>query len=186
VLDPGPGVERLGPRLWRIIDRGGRAYALRPIDPTDAPALQRAFAAQDPEDRRLRLRSAMPKLSDRMARQFCTVDHAQDVVYVLVPEIAPNTLAGGARVMRDAPGASRGEYATSLVSTLKGMGLGRAVLGTVLQAAAEMGITEIWGTVARRNHGMRRLAEKLGMKERADPDDPHSVITELSLTPSRP
>jgi acetyltransferase len=178
-------VERLGPRLWRLIDRGGRAYALRPIDPTDAPALQRAYAAQDPEDRRMRLRSALPKLSDRMARHFCTVDHAQDAVYVLVPEIAPNTLAGGARVMRDAPGAARGEYAVSLASTLKGLGLGRALLGTVLQAAAELGITEVWGTVDRRNHGMRRLAEKLGMKERRDPDDPAGVITEIALTAPR-
>ena len=88
--------------------------------------------------------------------------------------------------MRDVPGANRGEYAISLASTLKGMGLGRAVLGTVLQAAAEIGITEIWGTVARRNHGMRRLAEKLGMKERADADDPRSVITEITLTRPHP
>lgn len=178
--DPGPGVERLGPRLWRITDRAGRRYALRPISPDDAPALRRAFAAQDPEDRRMRLRAALPKLPERMAVGFCTVDHARDAVYVLVPELAPGTLAGGARVMRDREGTGA-EYAVTMASTLKGLGLGRPVLATTLQAAAELGITHVWGTVDRRNHGMRRLAARLGMTERRDPDDPSSVITELDL-----
>jgi RimJ/RimL family protein N-acetyltransferase len=182
IPDAGPGVERLGPTLWRIIDRAGRAYALRPISVEDAPALQRAFAAQDPEDRRMRLRVSMPKLSDRMARRFCTCDATRDLVYVLVPEVAPNTLAGGARVMRDHTG-SGGEFAVTMASTLKGMGLGRAVLATVLGAAAEAGITHVWGTVDRRNHGMRQLAAKLGMTERRDPDDRSSVLTELVLIP---
>lgn len=178
--DPGPGVERLGPRLWRITDRAGRHYALRPIDPSDAPALRRAFAAQDPEDRQMRLRAALPNLPERMAVAFCTVDHDRDAVYVLVPEVAPNTLAGGARVMRDREGTGA-EYAVTMASTLKGMGLGRPVLATVLRAASELGVTHVWGTVDRRNHGMRRLAAKLGMTERRDPDDPSSVLTELDF-----
>ena len=180
--DPGPSVTRLGPRLWRVTDRAGRPYTLRPIRPEDAPAMQRAFAAQDPEDRLMRVRAALPKLPDRMARALCTVDESRDVVLVLVPEAAPATLAGGARVMRDRQGTGA-EYATTMVSTLKGMGLGRAVLATALGVAAELGITDVWGTVDRRNAGMRALARKLGMTERADPDDPTSVITELRLVP---
>ena len=180
VPDPGPGVERLGPALWRITDRAGRLYTLRPIMPDDAPALCRAYAAQDPEDRRLRLRSIMPRLTERMARKFCTVDHSRDVALVLVPDLAPETLAGGARVMRDRTGEG-GEYAVSLASTLKGMGLGRAVLATAIRAAAERGITHVWGTIERRNQGMRRLAARLGMIESPDPDDTASVLTTLSL-----
>jgi hypothetical protein len=44
-------------------------------------------------------------------------------------------------------------------------------------------MTHVWGTVDRRNQGMRHLARSLGMTERRDPDDPSSVITELSLKP---
>jgi acetyltransferase len=115
-----------------------------------------------------------------MALAFCTVDHDRDAVYVLVPELAPHTLAGGARVMRDHEGTGA-EYAVTMVSTLKGLGLGRPVLATVLRAAAELGVSHVWGTVERQNHGMRRLAAKLGMAERRDPDDASSVITELDL-----
>lgn len=180
VPDPGPSVARAGPRLWRVTDRAGRPYTLRPIRPEDAPAMQRAFAAQDPDDRLMRVRAVLPRLPDRMARALCTVDDSRDVVLVLVPDAAPNTLAGGARVMRDRQGGG-GEYATTMVSTLKGMGLGRAVLAVALGVAAEIGIARVWGTVDRRNHAMRGLARRLGMTERPDPDDPASVITELDL-----
>lgn len=183
--DAGPGVERLGPALWRITDRAGRLYTLRPITPDDAPALRRAVAAQDPVDRRMRLRASLPRMPESMATRFCTVDHNRDTVYVLVPDTAPHLLAGGARVMRDRVG-DGGEYAVSLTSTLKGMGLGRPLLATVLQKAAEMGIARVWGTVDRRNHAMRQLAARLGMTERPDPDERSSVLTELDLaTPSR-
>lgn len=172
-----PAAERLGPRHWRVTDRAGRRYTLRTIRPSDAPALQRAFAAQDPADRMMRLRSAIPRLPDGMARAFCTVDESRDVCLVLVPEDAAETLAGGARVMRDRDGSS-GEYAVSIASTLKGMGLGRLLLEIALDVAAEMGMTEVWGLVARRNAGMRQLAARLGMREEPS-EERDSVITRL-------
>lgn len=175
-----PKAERLGTRLWRVTDRAGRAYTLRPIQPSDAPALQRAFAAQDPADRVMRLRSALPRLPDHMALAFCTVDETRDICLVLVPEDAPETLAGGARVMRDGAG-SGGEYAVSMASTLKGMGLGRLVLGIALEVAAEMGMTEAWGLVDSRNAGMRRLAASLGMHEEPS-EERGNVVTRLALT----
>ena len=131
-------------------------------------------------DRQMRLRASLPRLSESMAARFCSVDHDSDVVYVLVPDSAPQSLAGGARVMRDRVG-NGGEYAVSLASTLKGMGLGRPVLATVLRKAAETGIVRVWGTVDRHNQGMRQLAARLGMTERPDPDDRGSVLTELEL-----
>lgn len=175
-----PAIARLGPRLWRVTDREGRGYSLRPIRPEDAPALIAAFDEQSPEDRRMRVRGVLRRLPERMARALCTVDPARDVALVLEPEAAPGTLAGGARVMRDREGTG-GEYAVSVASRLKGQGLGRLVLATTLAAAAETGITRVWGLVDRGNDGMRALARRLGMAERADPDDHGGVITELAL-----
>jgi RimJ/RimL family protein N-acetyltransferase len=115
-----------------------------------------------------------------VARAFCTVDQSRDVGLMLEPEAAPGTLAGGARVMRDREGTG-GEYAVSLASSLKGQGLGRLILSAALAAAAEQGMTQVWGVVDRGNDGMRALARRLGMTERPDPDDHSGVITEMAL-----
>jgi acetyltransferase len=170
-------VARLGPRLWRVTDRSGEAYALRTLTPADAPALMRAFAEQAPEDREMRTLSRMPKLPERMARAFCTVDEARDVSLALFPESDPGRLVGGARVMRDRRGEG-GEFAVSVASHLKGRGLGRLALETAIEAAAEIGIARVWGSILAKNEGMRGLARKLGMAERRDPDDATLIIAE--------
>ena len=175
------GVERLGPRLWRTVTRDGRGFALREIRPDDAPALARAFAARDPEDRKLRLLSAIPKLPERMALRFCTVDGVRDFCLVWESEDAPGALAGGARLMRDAGDEASAEFAVSVASDLKGHGLGRKALETVMELGAENGIARVWGSISRRNAPMRGLAAKLGMTERPDPDDRSLVIAEKAL-----
>ncbi len=179
------GVEHIGPRRWLTHDRDGREYVLRPIRPDDAPALQRAFAAQSPEDRKLRLLSAIARLPERMALRFCTVDETRDAALVLVRPDAPDALFGGARLMRDAapdaPGGDRAEFAVSVASDLHGHGLGRKALETVMELGREMGITRVWGSVSRANGGMRGLAARLGMTERRDPDDATLVICEKTL-----
>ncbi len=176
------GVERLAPRLWRATDRVGRVYRVRPIAPADAPALQRAFLAQDRQDRVMRLLSVIPRLPDRMALKFASVDPARDVCLVFEPEDAPGTLAGGARLMRDATG-DAAEFAVTVASPLKGRGLGRMALETVFGIGAEMGIARAWGLISRRNAAMRALAARLGMRERPDPDDPSLVIADKDLAP---
>jgi RimJ/RimL family protein N-acetyltransferase len=174
------GVERLGPRLWRGTDKTGRPYRLREIRPTDAPALQRAFAEQEPTDRKLRLLSAIPRLPDRLAEKFCTVDGVRDFALVWVPEDDPDTLCGGARLMRDADDESA-EFAVTVASRLKGHGLGRKALETVLELGAENGVKRVWGSISTANAPMRALARKLGMTQRPDPEEFSLVIAEKAL-----
>ncbi len=174
------GVERLGPRLWRAFGRDGRAYILRPLQPSDAPAMQRAWRAVSPEDRLMRALHTLPEIPDRLALALCSPDESRDVALVFTPESDPATLVGGARLMRDAQGAA-GEYAVSVVSALHGQGLGRKALETALELGREIGTTEAWGLVSRQNGAMRALAAKLGMTETPDPDDRGMVITRLKL-----
>jgi len=177
------GVARLGPRLWRAETRDGRALRLREIRPEDAPALMAAFARQDADDRKLRLLSAMPRLPERMAQRFCTVDGVRDFCLVWEPEDALGALAGGARLMRDAGDETRAEFAVSVASDLKGHGLGRKALETVMELGAEEGIERVWGSISRANAPMRGLAARLGMTERPDPDDRSLVIAERATRP---
>jgi acetyltransferase len=174
------GVERIGPRIWRTRDGEGRGYTLRPLVSEDAPALMRAYEAEAPEDRFMRLFTVLPRLPHRLAVKLCTVDPQRDVALVWVADDTPGELVGGARLMRDAAG-DGAEFAVSVASHLKGRGLGRKALETAFEVGAEMGIGRVWGTVNRRNRGMRGLAKRLGMTERSDPDDRTLVICEKRL-----
>lgn len=171
-------LERLGPLRWRARDRQGRTYLVRTLTPEDAPALQAAFLEQDPSDRMMRLRSAMARMPDRVARKFCTIDETRDVGLGLFPEQEPGRLAGGARVMRDGDGEPRGEFAVTVASHLHGAGLGRLALDLAISTAREIGIERVWGSISRRNDAMRALARSMGMREKPDPDDAGLVIAE--------
>lgn len=172
--------ERLGPRLWRAEGRDGSRYLIRPLVVGDAEALVRAYAEQNPDDRLSRLLAALPRLPLPLARKLCDVDPERDLALVLTPEDAPETLVAGARLMRDREG-DGAEFAVSVASRLQGQGLGRIALETVLDAAPEIGVRRVWGSILRSNAPMRGLARKLGMRERRDPDDRMLVIAEMTL-----
>lgn len=178
-------VERLGPVLWRTVAPDGRTLLIRPLRRSDAPALQRAFLREDREDRRLRLLTDLPRLPLPFAERLCDCDPGRDVCLVYVAENPPpeleGELLGGARVMRDAPGSDRAEFALSMSSELKGRGLGLRIFLVALMRAREIGIRRVWAVYARENRAMRTLAERVGLAQRADPDDPALVLGEGEL-----
>lgn len=173
--------KRIGPRRWRLTDASdGRVFQLRPLRVTDAPALQEAFLREAPEDRMMRLLSAIEALPDRMARRLCAIDESRDVGLVVTPEGADAPLLGGARLMRDRDPASA-EFAVSVASAMKGRGFGRCALEAAFAVGREMGVARVWGSISARNAAMRALARSLGMTERRDPDDTGMILAELAL-----
>lgn len=174
------GVERLGPRLWRATAKDGARYVVRPLVPSDAPAMRRAWRTVSPEDRMMRALRALPELPERLARQLCSVDPERDVALVFTPEDRADELVGGARLMRDRAG-DGAEYAVSVVSDRHGQGLGRMALALALEVGREIGLREAWGMVSRGNAPMRGLARSLGFTEHPDPDDPTIIVTRRAL-----
>ncbi|MGA8054984.1 MAG: GNAT family N-acetyltransferase [Burkholderiales bacterium] len=158
----------------------GRELALRPIRPEDAPALQRAFAATDAEDRRMRLFTSLRELSNEMAARLTQVDYDRELALVAVDPTNPSELLGGARVIAD-PDNRTAEYAVSVRSEMKGTGLGPRVLARIIDLAEARGIRQVWGTVLRENKPMLAVCEKLGFRRERDPDDPEVVKVVIDL-----
>ncbi|TVQ41515.1 MAG: GNAT family N-acetyltransferase [Geminicoccaceae bacterium] len=157
-----------------IQDRAGRTYRLRPIELADAPALQRALQRMDPRDVRARLFAPTTTMSDEAARRFCTIDPAHEMCLVIEDEAEPGVLLGGCRLMGDASGATA-EFAVTLLSELKGRGLGRALMETLLAEAPQRGFMTVWGCILRDNRSMIELCRKLCFRIATDPDDPSVV-----------
>ncbi|MDJ0608316.1 MAG: GNAT family N-acetyltransferase [Kiloniellales bacterium] len=165
----------------KFTTRSGRRMRLRPIQPDDAAALQRAYARLDVRDKRARLFVPVPQLTDETAQRFCTIDEDHELCFVLEADDEPGEIMGGGRLM-GAPASDSAEFAVSLRSDLKGQGLGTALLKTLLEVAPERGFKTVWGSILADNHAMRALAEKLGFQVRRDPDDPSLVMATIDVS----
>lgn len=154
----------------RVDDRDGYSYRLRSITPSDAPALQRAFAKMDMSDRRTRLFAPAAELSDEAAKRFCTLDGATELCLVLIEDPNTDEILGGCRLMGD-PDARSAEFSVSLRSDIKGRGLGVALMETLLELAPAHGFERIWGSILADNAAMIGVCRKLGFSIARDPDD---------------
>ena len=173
--------ERLARREVQLLGKDGRAYVLRPIEPTDAPSMIRGFNALSPRQRWLRFLHAVPVLTPEAALALCTPDPVLDICLVIEGqgELAGD-IVGGARIT-GAPNRDDGEFSVSMRPEVQGLGLARQALQTALDAAAEAGYRRVWGYVSARNDGMRQLAKRLGFRVRRDPDDFSQLIAEIQL-----
>ena len=164
-----------------LTDRTGRVYRLRPIVPADAPALQRAFAQMDSDDRYTRLFAPTRELTDEMALRFCTLAPEGEMCLVLQHDEHPGEILGGCRLMGDRHGRAA-EFSVSLRSDMKGRGLGRGLMEAVLAEAPARGFTSVWGSILVENGPMLALCRKLGFALGRDPDDP-AVVKATWLAP---
>lgn len=151
--------------------------ALRPKDEALYPAFMAAVSAND---RRLRFFSPAP-LSTRQIHAFTHFDPATAAAFVAVgPDGA---LQGVARLHRVPDG--QAEFAVLVRSDLKGRGLGRALMETLLAAAPRLAVSRVLGFVLPENTGMLALARDLGFTRRRDPDDAEIVRVSIDLGKTR-
>ncbi|MCV6597548.1 MAG: GNAT family N-acetyltransferase [Mangrovicoccus sp.] len=162
--------------------KDGRDYRIRPIAPGDVDSLIRGYDSLSDQAKWFRMLHAQPHLSREMAERFCKVDHDDEFCLVIEGQGAlEGDLLGGARIGGIGPGKA-GEFSVSLRPEARGLGLARQALIGVINVAKDQGCSLIWGSVARRNDGMRALAERLGFTLRIDPDDRTLLLAELPLT----
>jgi acetyltransferase len=84
------------------------------------------------------------------------------------------------RLHADANHAS-GEYAILVRSDLKGLGLGWALMGLMIEWARAEGLRHVEGQVLRENTTMLAMCRKLGFEMRSDPADPEVMLVRLAL-----
>ncbi len=164
-----------------VADRDGRVHVLRPIRPSDAPAMMKGYDMLSDEAKWFRLLHAVPHLSEEMAVAFCSPDPEKDVCLVIEAGDGTEDIIGGARLMHDGP--ERGEFAVSMRPDWQGQGLARQALEAVLDWGRGRGMRHVWGEISARNEPMLSLARRVGMKIRRDPEDGALMIAEIELEP---
>jgi acyl-CoA synthetase (NDP forming)/RimJ/RimL family protein N-acetyltransferase len=149
------------PQDWEadvVLADGGTAH-LRPIHPQDAEALQRMHVAQSPESTFMRFFVPMPRLTEKLLRQFTEVDHTSQVAIVA---LIGGEIVGLANYDRRDEGEA--EVAFNISDVHQGRGLGSSLLEHLAAAARERGIRRFVADVLPENRKMVAVFREAGFE----------------------
>jgi acetyltransferase len=152
---------------------------LRPIRPEDGPALEHMFEQLSPEDVRLRFFTPMRELPPGLLARLTQIDYDREMAFVLIDR-GNGEFVGVSRISTD-PDNIRAEFAISVLSHLKGRGLGRLLMERVIDHARARGTREIAGDVLNENTRMLALCRELGFSIHAHPDSHGLMQAKLRL-----
>jgi acetyltransferase len=157
----------------------GRSVFVRPARPEDEGRYLDFFSKMTAEDMRLRFFQRVHDLGHAFVARLTQIDYARAMAFVALDPRSGEML-GGVRLHGD-PGGGDGEYAVSVRSDLKGIGLGRALMIQIIRYARREGYARIHGEVLAENRQMLQLCEKLGFSLTPDPDGPDIIKVSLDL-----
>ncbi|WP_029253563.1 GNAT family N-acetyltransferase [Paraoerskovia marina] len=144
-----------------VVLRDGSTAHLRPIEPTDADALQRFHMAQSEQSTYLRFFAPMERLSARDLERFTTVDHHDRVALVVVRRVVDGEEIVGVgrfdRVARD-----EAEVAFNIADAAQGRGVGSVLLEHLATAAREVGVRRFTADVLPQNGRMIAVFREAG------------------------
>lgn len=157
--------------LEQQVDWAGRMLLIRPIRPEDETILGELLNSLSPDDSRMRFfDSARSQPRARLAR-FSQIDYDREIALVAI-ERSDNGVEralGEVRAVAN-PGSSSADFAIVVASGIKGGGLGRLLLQSLLSYCCSHGITELCGETLESNLRMQRLARSLGFSVKSGAD----------------
>lgn len=163
--------------------RDGRVVHLREIDPADEAEILQAFERIGPDARYRRFMRPVPEANvDRLHQALATLSSDGLGLAATVPAGDGIDIVGTA-IYITAPGGKSCEFAMTVTDAWAGAGLGRVLLGALVEAARANGLEEIEGFVLADNAPMLRLAARLGFQVGRHPDDFGLRVCRLALRP---
>ena len=140
----------------------GPAVTLRPIRPEDAE-MERAFVRQlSPESRYFRFMDTLRELTPAMLVRFTQIDYDREMAFVAtLPEGEGEAEIGVVRYVANPDGESC-EFAIVIADEWHRKGLGRRLMGQLIDVARARGLRSMIGHVLAENRGMLQLCQGLG------------------------
>ena len=141
----------------------GAPLLLRPIRPEDGPAHLAFFDALTPDDVRYRMFVRVRELQPSQLARFTQIDYDREMAFIATRPNAQGlaeTLAVG-RVVAD-PDNITAEFAVTVRSDLKGMGLGKLMMQKLIDYCRARGTREIVGEALPQNSRITGLAKRMG------------------------
>ncbi|GAB3470646.1 bifunctional acetate--CoA ligase family protein/GNAT family N-acetyltransferase [Massilia terrae] len=165
-VDPSAGAfDRLAilpyPEEWeRSLRWRGQDLLVRPIRPEDGAAHLAFFDAMSKEDVHMRVFGGLRQLRPSQLARLTQIDYDREMAFIATRPGGAETMAV-ARMGAD-PDMVSAEFALTVRSDLKGQGLGRLLMGILIDYCRQRGIAEIVGEALSENTAMLALARSLG------------------------
>jgi acetyltransferase len=165
----------------------GHAIAVRPLLPTDANLIIELGKSLSSESLYQRFLNGGVKQNPRLLDRLVKVDFSRDLALIATVALAGTEAPiGVARYARFAAGSDAADFAITLADAWHGRGIGKRLLGRLVDCAAERGITRLTGDVLATNEAMLALARSVGFKVTFHPDGGHLRQVSLLLSERLP
>jgi acetyltransferase len=141
----------------------GRTLLIRPIRPEDETTLGELLNSLDPEDSRMRFFDSIRSLPRARLARFSQIDYDREMALVAIERDSDGVehSLGEVRAVAE-PGNAFADFAVVVRSALKGEGLGRLLMQSLISYCRSRGIGELRGEALEGNLRMQRLAKHLG------------------------
>lgn len=187
-----PAMFRIHRYPAALIDRvplaDGRSVLVRPVLPQDGELQQRFVRALSPASRYRRFHSALSELPHATLAYLTQVDYASHLALLAetFDEQGGEIQVAEARYVRrsDASEAHVADFALAVADRWQGVGLGRHLLGALVDSARRSGVRRLEGSVLADNEQMRGLLRGQGWRLGMDPDDGRLLVAALDLAPA--
>jgi len=158
--------------LEETIDWDGAPLLLRPIRPEDGPAHLAFFDALTPDDIRYRMFVRIRELQPSQLARFTQIDYDREMAFIATRKNADgvNETLAVARVVAD-PDNTSAEFAVTVRSDLKGMGLGGIMMKKLIGYCRARGTGEIVGEALPQNSRIVAMVKKLGFEVTIDGEE---------------
>jgi GNAT superfamily N-acetyltransferase len=159
----------------------GSCLRIRPISPQDVRR-ERAFLRRlPPHERTFRFLGVVASDLERAADELTRIDPQCEVSLVGVVRDDSDEREVGVACYRTSADGRQCDCAVAIDPDWQGLGVGTALMRRLIEVAQSRGVHRMYSADAARCGGTHRLAERLGFRERPDPEDPVAVTFELVL-----
>jgi RimJ/RimL family protein N-acetyltransferase len=168
------------PSQWErhLLLGDGWPIFVRPIKPGDEPLMHDLLVNVSKQDLRLRFFDSIREFSHQFIARLTQIDYAREMAFVAIDE-ASSEMLGVVRLYSSSSHES-GEYAILLRSSLKGRGLGWALMQLIIEYAKSEGLKRIVGQILHENSVMLKMCRELGFEIKTDAEDPG--VYDVTLT----
>ena len=165
--------------LEQALEWQGHRLLIRPIRPEDEATLADLILSLKPEDARMRFFGTMRKLPRSQLARFTQIDYDREMALVAIERDSNGVerSLGEVRVVAD-PDNAVADFAIVVRSDMKGKGLGRLLLQSIVDYCRSRGTGELRGETLSGNLRMKHLARDLGFTLKTGAD---MGIVELRL-----
>ena len=154
---------------WQLPN--GADVVIRPIRPEDADMTQEFVRGLSEETKYFRYMDSVRELSPSMLVRLTQIDYSREMALLAITEVEGKVVELGVARFAINPDGESCEFAVVINDQWQKQGIGHKLMNVLMDVARAKGLRSMEGEVLKTNRRMLKLAESLGFRVEAHPED---------------